>query len=704
MPPTPTRLGSRLRALPPYVRWPLAGLAALFLVVFLAGVWLWFSTDLPPAGGIGQSAVVLDRNGDELAILSQDGTRVAVELGELPDHVPAALVAAEDRRFYEHGGVDPIGITRALWKNLTGDHLQGGSTITQQLVKNVYLNSDRTISRKVREAILAVKVERSFDKQQILQRYLNTVYFGRGAYGIEAAARAYFDRHASELDPAQAAMLMGMLRAPESFDPVNRTREVKARRDEVLDVMVDMGTLDPAAAKSSKQEKIQVVQGPQTTSLTAGVAPHFIEQIRAEVIDRFGEQALYSGGLVIHTTLDLADQQAAEQAVAAHLKNPDDPQAAVVGIDRSGAVRAWVGGRDFSKLQLDLVSDDSGTGRQPGSTFKPVVLTTNLAQGHGAGVRYPAPRTISLDVGGPEPWVVNNAGGESFGSLTLEEATIHSVNTVYAQALLKVGPQAVVDMAHALGVTTELQAEPSIALGTEEITPLELATVYSTLSRDGRRIEPYRITKVENGDGDVLYEHDDSEGDQVIPANVADTVSSVLSEVPRRGTATRAALDRPMAAKTGTTQRNADAWLAGYTPEYTAIVWVGNAEGNQPMDIVDGQRVFGGSIPAEIWHDFMAEALQDVPPTDFPDPDPNLLANTDPTTTLPPPTTEATTTSSSTSSTSSSSTSSTSTTSSTTTTEPSSSTTTSTTTTTAPTTTTTSASAGTKSTSTTAAP
>ncbi len=612
-----------------YARWPVYAGAALFGLLLVAGIWLWVTTDLPAAASLNDSAVLVDRNGDELAVLAQDGLRLDVSLDEMAPSVPDALIAAEDHRFYEHGGVDPLGIARAVWNNVRHDNVQGGSTITQQLVKNLYLDNRRTLGRKVREAILAVKVERRSTKAEILERYLNTVYFGRGAYGIEAAARTYFDIHAADLRPDQAALLVGMLRAPERLDPSEAPDAAKKRRDAVLDDMGQLGSLEPAEVTTAKQTPIEVKPASSPTTLSAGVAAHFVEKVRAEIVDRFGERALYDRGLVIHTTLDIADQKAAEAAVAQHLNDPDDPQAAVIGVDKTGAVRAWVGGKDFNQLQLDLVADEGGSGRQPGSTFKPLVLTANFEAGYGAGQKFRAPGEITLDIP-PEPWTVSNAGGKDYGTLSLFEGTVHSVNTVYAQALVQVGPKAVADLADKMGINRELAANPSIALGAEEVSPYELATVYSTFARSGKRIDPYTYTKVETRDGDVLWEMEEPEATQVIEPKVADTVSAVLSEVPKRGTATRAALDRPMAAKTGTTQRNADAWLAGYTPEYTAIVWVGYADGTRTMDTVDGQRVQGGSVPAEIWHDFMAEALSDVPPTPFPKPDPELLGDTTP--------------------------------------------------------------------------
>jgi penicillin-binding protein 1A len=620
----------RLRDAWPWLRWPVLGAAVLLVALAGFAAWLWASTELPAARSLGESAMLLDRNGEELAVLAQEGLRLEVALEDMAPVAVDALIAAEDQRFFEHTGVDPLGIGRALWNNLRSDDTQGGSTITQQLVKNAYLTSDRTLTRKVREAILAVKLERNDDKEAILERYLNTVYFGRGAYGLEAASRTFFDTSAGALTTEQAALLVGMLRSPHQLDPAVDLEAATRRRDAVLGAMVDTGALTEAEAGDAVAVPIQVAEkSASPTTLRAGVAPHFVEHVREQLIEQFGERALYEDGLVVRTTLDIADQRAAEAAVAAHLDDPSDPQAAVVGIDREGAVRAWVGGRDFEALQVDLVSGGGGSGRQPGSTFKPVALAATFERGNGAGQQFPAPSEITLEIDG-EPWTVGNAGGGDRGLMSLFDATVGSVNTVYAQVVAQIGAEPIVDMARRLGVGRELQAEPSIALGTEEVSTLELATVFSTLSRSGTRIDPYLYTSVETRDGDVRWELGDVDQEEVVEARIADTVSHVLSETPRRGTARRAALDRPMAAKTGTTQRNADAWLAGYTPEYTAIVWVGNPDSNEPIPPVDGETVQGGTVPAEIWHDFMVEALADVPPTPFPEPDPELLRDTAP--------------------------------------------------------------------------
>jgi penicillin-binding protein 1A len=608
-------------------RWPalaLLGLVALGLLTI--GV-IYATVELPDELPPVESAIVYDANGEELAAFQQDGLRVEVTRAEVAPVVIDALIAAEDRRFYDHGGIDPVGLGRAIVNNVRGRDTQGGSTITQQLVKNTYLSHERSVTRKVREAVLAFKLERRDDKDHILERYLNTVYFGRGAYGIEAAARIYFDSTAKDLDTAQAALLIGLLRAPETADPVTQPEEAATRRATVLQAMVATDAITSEEAEAAERAPMDVTPSQRPTTLTAGVAPHFVEWVRHEAIARFGEDVVYSGGLRITTTLDLTDQRAAEMAVAAALDDPDDPQVAMVGLDRSGAVRAYVGGRDFGALQVDLArgAAGGGSGRQPGSTFKPFVLAAALEDDIPLGSRYPAPASTTLDVPG-EPWEVANYGNEGFGEADLISATARSINTVYAQLALDVGPEAVVDVASRAGITTEMAAHPSIALGTPEVSPLDMASAYLTFARDGERVEPFAIARVETTSGEVLFEQGEPETERAMDEGVARAVNHALQAVVSDGTGRAAHIGRPVAGKTGTTQGNGDAWFAGYTPEYAAVVWMGHPEGpERPLTDVDGRAVTGGGLPAQIWQVFMSAALDDLEPTDFAAPPRSLL-------------------------------------------------------------------------------
>jgi penicillin-binding protein 1A len=583
-------------------------------------VYLWLSVDLPDDNPLPLAAAVVTSDGEEIATVGADGTRIEVDLEEIAPIAIEAVVAAEDHRFYDHDGLDPIGMGRALWQNLRTSGTQGGSTITQQLVKVLFTDGDRSFSRKAREAVLALKLERTVDKDDIIERYLNIVYFGRGAYGIEAAAQAYFGIPAAELQAAQAALLAGLIRSPETADPIEDPTEATRRRETVLDALEATGGLTRQEADAAASEPLGALDE-ATMPSQAAIAAHFVDRVRAEAITAVGEEAIFGGGLRIVTTLDLEAQQAAEAAIAEALTEPDDPQAALVALDRDGAIRAYVGGRDHDLLEVDLAS--GGSGRQPGSTFKPFVLAAALDAGITLEDRYRAPASIEVEVGGA-PWEVENYGGESYGTLDVADATADSVNTVYAQLLAEVGPQAVVDVARAAGVDAELEANPAIALGAEEVAPLQLATGYATFANDGNRTAPYAIARIETAEGDVVWEPERAAPVRAIDEGISRTVTAALRGVIEDGTGTGAAIDRPAAGKTGTTQENVDAWFAGFVPGFTTVVWMGYAEGAVPMADVHGRSVTGGSFPATIWQRFMHAALDGREVEDFPEPPEDL--------------------------------------------------------------------------------
>ncbi len=526
-----------------------------------------------------------------------------------------AAVAAEDRNFYRHKGISMAGVVRAAFVNLfAGEIKQGGSTITQQYVKNAFVGRQRTFTRKAREAVIAMKLERTWDKNEILTAYLNTIYFGRGAYGIQAAARAYFAVDASRLNLEQAALLAGIIRAPEALDPSRKPEAAKKARARVLRAMAEERfiTEDERAVAAAAEFKIL----PRRVAFT-GSAPYFLEAVRRELVRRFGETVVLRGGLRVQTTLNSTMQQAAEQAVRKTLDRPTDPETALVSVDpKTGSVRAMVGGRDFVKRKFNMATQAR---RQPGSAFKPVILAALLEQGGTLNDRFRAPGTITLDTGG-QTWKLSNYDRKNYGSLSVLDATANSVNTVYAQMILQAKPEAAVDIAKRLGITSELEPVAALALGTEEVTPLELTGAYATLANDGKRARVHLIARVDDAGGRERYRFSESATEE-IPQRVARLVTQALERVIESGTGTRADIGRPAAGKTGTTENHRDAWFAGYTPDLATAVWMGFPDGTKTMQNVRGMKVVGGSFPARIWKAFMMEALEGVPPQAFPDPE-----------------------------------------------------------------------------------
>jgi penicillin-binding protein 1A len=584
-------------------------LAGLAVAVTGCAVYASMASQLPDpdpskARGRDQTTVVYDRDGKVLVRLYAEENRADVPLAKMPQHLRQAVVATEDRRFYEHEGVDPMGIARALAVDIArGETAQGGSTITQQYVKQAFVTSEKTLKRKVQEAILAQKVESRYSKEEILERYLNTIYFGHGAYGVESASRTYFGKSVSDLSLAESAVLAGVIKSPRRYSPYLEPENAMRRRNVVLAQMLDQGYIDAAAHAEAAAAPIKLAG----LKSRAARAPYFVEWVKEQLVERFGERQVYRGGLRVHTTLDPTAQKAAEKAISSILGRKGDPSAALVAVKPgTGEILALVGGRDFSAQQFNVAIDGK---RQPGSAFKPFVLATALAEGVSPEQPFKSgPARLKV---GSQTWNVTGVSGG--GTMRLRPATERSVNSVFARLILDVGAEDVVKTAESMGVGKGIEPVPAIALGglRNGVSPLEMATAYATLAANGRRAQPFALTSVEGPDGASLYRSRVRRTQAIDPA-VAYLTTDVLKGVISRGTGTAASIGRPAAGKTGTTQEYRDAWFVGYTPDISTAVWVGYPDAQREMTSVHGRAVTGGSFPAQIWARFMRAALSDV--------------------------------------------------------------------------------------------
>jgi len=632
---------------------------------------------------LAQSSKVYAADGTLLTTLHGTENRTIVPLDKISPKLIDAVIAIEDARFWEHEGVDLRAIVRAFVSNVSsGEIEEGGSTITQQYVKTSIIapgeTAERTLQRKINEAALARQLEKEISKEEILRRYLNTVYFGQGAYGVEAAAKTYFGKTAKKLNLREGALLAGLIRAPGDYDPFGQKDEATARRDVVIDRMRSLDYITEEEAAEAKAKKLGLRPEEDVERYPAPYFMDYVQRLitydpRFEAIGQTPEQReqqLFQGGLRIETTLDLDDQAAAEEAVKSVLSFDSDPYGALVASDpNTGEIKAMVGGRDwfkprkkdpYAKLNLAIAAEPNlgcernrkgrckepfvpgpapGTGRHAGSAFKTFALVQAVKEGVPLSKRYKGPSCIDLVV--PEtgqPWRPCNYEGGAYGQLSLLEATVKSVNTVFAQLILEVAAEDAIATADEMGINTPLFANPSAVLGTNEVNALGMASGYGTLAANGRYHPPVAVKRIVDPDGKVLY-RDRSRGEQVLEPGVAFLVTSALQQVIQRGTGTRAAaVGRPAAGKTGTAQEYRDAWFAGYTPDLVAAVWVGYPGGQIEMKpSCSGSTsactptrilVTGGSWPAEIWMAFMLRALTDVPVSSFSNPGLNLVTVT----------------------------------------------------------------------------
>src|SRR4051794_27063926 len=560
-----------------------------------------------------------------LAVLRGAQSRVVVSSNKIAPMMKLATVAVEDRRYYEHRAVDVRGIFRAVYADATNKKLvQGGSTITQQFVKNAYLQSQRSIGRKLKEAALAWQLEQRWSKDRILTAYLNTIYYGNGAYGVQQAAQTYFHHGALKLTLAESALLAGIPSDPSRWDPVVHPRQAKARRAVVLRDLYEQRYITWKQYDNAKQAPLPK---PEDVGLPGdeGPAQYFTNYVKQQLLDEYGSAKVFGGGLRVQTTIDLGLQKIARDAISQVLTDPNGPSAALVAIDpRDGRVLAMVGGKNYRTSQFNLAVQGE---RQPGSSFKPFVLATALKDGISPQTTFvSAPTTI---LAGGKLWTVHNFEHAYMGPVTLATATTESDNTVYAQLTRLVGPSAIARTAHDLGITSKLKAYYAIGLGAEAVNPLEMARAYSAFANSGFRIDgnafgnaPRAIKRVEYAKG---VDDNSVKPIRKLDPNTAAIIDSLLANVVRQGTGQKARLSdgRPQAGKTGTTENYGDAWFVGFTPNLVTAVWVGYPNKLVPMETqYHGHPVVGGTFPALIWKTFAEKALDYLhkPADAFPSP------------------------------------------------------------------------------------
>ena len=558
-----------------------------------------------------------------LAILRGDESRVLVASKEIAPIMKQAIVAVEDKRFYEHNGVDVRGIVRALWQDIRSQSVvEGGSTITQQYVKNAYSRNEQTIGRKVREAALAWQLTQRWSKDRILTAYLNTIYFGNGAYGILQAARTYFGgKSAAELTLPEAALLAGIPASPSLVRP----RAAPRRRPRAARASCSTSSPTRAGSRAAEQRQADATPLPKPEDVrlpgTRGPAPYFVNYVTDQLVAQYGAERVFGGGLEVTTTIDLDLQEKAREAIQKVLQESNGPAAALVAINpRTGGVKAMFGGTNFRRSQFNLATQAE---RQPGSSFKPIVLASAFRQGIAPATRITS-KPIEIDAG-DRIWKVSNYEGTYLGEVDLARAMVSSDNSVYAQLTKIVGPKAIVETAQQLGIRSELPAYFSIGLGSVAVNPLDMTRAYATIANDGQRIDgsimgdrPRVVRSVKlRRTGEVRQNEPVRE--PVLSKSQAETITSILEQVVEQGTGRRADLGvRTAAGKTGTTDDYGDAWFVGYTPELAVAVWVGYPNELRPMETeFNGEPVAGGTLPALIWKAFMTKALADEPPRSF---------------------------------------------------------------------------------------
>ncbi|MFA5015124.1 MAG: PBP1A family penicillin-binding protein [Actinomycetota bacterium] len=567
-------------------------------------------------------------------IYAADGTLIATFHGEenrelvsyeqIPRNLINAVVAIEDERFYQHEGFDIEGIIRAFIINLSsGGTEQGATTITQGYIKNVYMPEEKyeiSYERKIKEAALAYQLEQLYSKEEILEMYLNTVYFGEGAYGVQAAAKVYFNKDVEYLNLSECAVIAGLLKSY-LFSPYIDNKASLERRNLVLAKMLELGYIAQEEYDDTIKAPI-ITQRPREETQEI-FAPYFVEYVKQELIEEYGVERVFKGGFEIYTTLEPDMQVAAENAINEILFDPEDPQAALVAMDpKTGYIKAMVGGKDFTELKFNLATQAK---RQPGSTFKVFALLSALEQGVSPYMTFNPNGKVIFDIEGSEPWEVGNYDNSSYDTneMPILEATVKSVNVVYSQLIMRIGAYAMAQLANDMGIKTPMDPYPAMGLGglTTGVSALEVCTAFSTIANYGVKHEPIAILKVVDKDGNIIKEYNeenDEEIRQVLTSINAYRAIEIMQQVMIRGTGTRARLeDRPCAGKTGTTDERENAWFTGFTTNLVACVWMGYPEANIKMENIHDLRVQGGAQPAMIWNLFMTEATKDLPIENF---------------------------------------------------------------------------------------
>lgn len=590
----------------------------VFLIIAGAGCGFIGATmsDLPEVANVkpAASSQIYDVHGNLITTVHATENRLPVKLSQVPKDLQNAFIATEDNRFYSHHGVDPIGIMRAIWVNIAHDGVaEGGSTITQQLARNAFLTQDRTLKRKIMEAMLAIRIEQYYTKQEILEMYLNQIYFGQGAYGVQAAAHVYFGKNVQDLDLAQSAMLAGLPQSPNYYSPLTNYKAGKARQAVVLGQMVKYDYIDQATADKAKDEDLGLREKSEAAH-SDNNASYFIDYVISEIAEKYGDDAVYKDGLKIYTTIDMKAQDAAVQAMH-NLPNfyTDDkgltqPQGALIAINpHNGYIVAMVGGRGDDSFNRAVLAE-----RQPGSAFKPFVYLAAIQDGMTPGTVMDDKK---IEFNG---WSPKNYEGTYSGQMTLRYALQHSVNTVAVQLADAVGMRKVLNLASSLGITTLDDSKDNnlaAALGglTNGVKPIDMAVAYGTLANGGVKVKPVAITKIVDRNGQVVEENS-TEEQRVVDPKYAYVITNMLESVMSGGTGGGASIGRPAAGKTGTTDESKDAWFVGYTPDLVAAVWMGDDYGIETLD-----GITGGTVPAVIWRDFMSQALNamEIPASDF---------------------------------------------------------------------------------------